>query len=55
MKSSDLDQDVVETAYARWAPIYDANNDAILVERCKVARFGVYTLVCFERGIPSAV
>jgi hypothetical protein len=68
MKSSDLDQNVVETAYARWAPIYDAvrgpvmvkgrhaaNNDSILVERRKVAPFGVYTLVCFERGIPSAV
>jgi hypothetical protein len=52
MKSSDLDQNVVETAYARWA---QANNDAILVERRKVAPFGVYTLVCFECGIPSAV
>jgi phosphatidylethanolamine/phosphatidyl-N-methylethanolamine N-methyltransferase len=67
MKSLDLDQNVVETAYARWAPIYDAvcgpvmvkgrraaNNDAILVERRKVAPFGIYTLVCFERVIPSA-
>src|ERR1700687_5485695 len=24
MKSSDLDRSTVETAYARWAPIYDA-------------------------------
>ena len=67
MKSSDLDQNVVETAYARWAPIYDAVcgpvmvkgrraaiNDAILVERRKVAPFGIYTLVCFERVLPSA-
>jgi len=68
MKSLDLDQNVVETAYARWAPIHDAvcgrpvmvkgrraaNNDATLVERRKVAPFGVYTLVCFERVMPSA-
>ena len=51
MKSSDLGQNVVETAYARWA---QANNDAMLVERRKVAPFGVYAPVCFERGIPSA-
>jgi phosphatidylethanolamine/phosphatidyl-N-methylethanolamine N-methyltransferase len=24
MNTSDLDRSVVETAYARWAPIYDA-------------------------------
>jgi len=67
MKSLDLDQNVVETAYARWAPIHDAvcgpvtvkcrraaSNDATLVERRKVAPFGVYTLVCFERVMPSA-
>ena len=67
MKSLDLDQNVVETAYARWAPIYHAvcgpvmvkgrhaaSNDAILVERRKVAPFGIYTLVCFERVMPSA-
>ena len=51
MKSSDVDQNVVETAYARWGR---ASNDATLVERRKVAPFGVYALVCFEQGIPSA-
>src|SRR6202023_271069 len=30
------------------------NNDAVLVERRKVAPFGIYTLVCFERAVPSA-
>ena len=67
MKSLDLDQNVVETAYARWAPIHDAvcgpvtvkgrrvaSNDATLVERRKVAPFGICTLVCFEHGIPPA-
>jgi hypothetical protein len=51
MKSSDLGQNVVEAAYARRT---QANNDAVLVERRKVAPFG-FTLVCFERGIPWAV
>ena len=67
MKSLDLDQNVVEPAYARWAPIHDAvcgpvmvkgrraaSNDATLVERRKVAPFGIYTLVRFERVMPSA-
>jgi hypothetical protein len=36
-----------------WA---QANNDAILVERRKVAPFGIYTLVSFERCLsPEAV
>jgi hypothetical protein len=30
------------------------NKDANLVERRKVAPFGIYTLVCFERTVPSA-
>jgi len=34
-----------------WA---QASNDAILVERRKVAPFGIYTLVCFERTVPAA-
>ena len=28
MRSSDLEKNVVETAYARWAPIYDLVFDA---------------------------
>jgi phosphatidylethanolamine/phosphatidyl-N-methylethanolamine N-methyltransferase len=34
--------------------IRGGDNDAILVERRKVAPFGIYTLVCFERVVPSA-
>jgi hypothetical protein len=41
MKSSDLDRSTVETAYARWAPIYDAVCGPVMV-------------VCFERAVPSA-
>ena len=91
MSTSDLDRSVVETAYARWAPIYDAvrgpvmvqgrraaaaaarslnlrpefpfarlqawaqaSKDASLVERRKVALFGMYTLVSFERLVSAA-
>jgi phosphatidylethanolamine/phosphatidyl-N-methylethanolamine N-methyltransferase len=67
MKSLDLDRNVVKTADARWAPIHDAvcgpvmvegrraaSNDAILVERRKVAPLGIHTAVCFERVMPSA-
>jgi phosphatidylethanolamine/phosphatidyl-N-methylethanolamine N-methyltransferase len=42
-------------ADATFDCVAQANNDAILVERRKVAPFGVYTLVCFGRGMPSAV
>jgi phosphatidylethanolamine/phosphatidyl-N-methylethanolamine N-methyltransferase len=38
MKSSDLDRTVVEAAYARWAPIYDAVCGPVMVKgRCAVA------------------
>jgi hypothetical protein len=40
--------------FARLQAWAQACNDAILVERRKVAPFGIYTLVCFERAIPSA-
>jgi hypothetical protein len=86
MKTLDLDRNIVEAAYVRWAPIYDAvcgpvmvkgrraaasaaravggrilevgvgariNEDAVLVERRKVAPFGIYTLVCFERRLAA--
>jgi hypothetical protein len=35
-------------------PPRGCSNGAILVERRKVAPFGIYTLVCFERVMPSA-
>lgn len=38
-----------EFPFARLQAWAHANNDAILVERRKVAPFGIYTLVCFER------
>src|SRR6266851_7899887 len=37
MKSSDLDQNVVETAYARWAPIYDAVCGPVMVKGRRAA------------------
>ena len=39
-----------EFPFARLQAWAHANKDAILVERRKVAPFGIYTLVCFERG-----
>ena len=39
-----------EFPFARLQAWARANKDAILVERRKVAPFGIYTLVCFERG-----
>ena len=41
MGTSDLDRSTVETAYARWAPIYDVVCGPVMV------------LVCFER-VPAA-
>ncbi|WP_315831448.1 class I SAM-dependent methyltransferase [Bradyrhizobium prioriisuperbiae] len=38
-----------EFPFARLQAWASANKDAILVERRKVAPFGIYTLVCFER------
>jgi phosphatidylethanolamine/phosphatidyl-N-methylethanolamine N-methyltransferase len=43
-----------EFPFARLQAWAEANNDAVLVERRKVAPFGIYTLVCFERAVPSA-
>jgi len=43
-----------EFQFARLQAWAQACNDAILVERRKVAPFGIYTLVCFERVMPSA-
>src|SRR5476649_1911887 len=37
MITSDLDQDVVETAYARWAPIYDAVCGPVMVQGRRAA------------------
>jgi phosphatidylethanolamine/phosphatidyl-N-methylethanolamine N-methyltransferase len=39
-----------EFPFARLQAWAEANDDAILVERRKVA-FGIYTLVCFERAV----
>ena len=50
-----MDAHQMTFADATFDCVAQANNDAILVERRKVAPFSVYTLVCFERGIPSAV
>jgi ubiquinone/menaquinone biosynthesis C-methylase UbiE len=44
-----------EFPFARLRAWAEANDDAVLVERRKVAPFGIYTLVCFERAVPSAV
>jgi phosphatidylethanolamine/phosphatidyl-N-methylethanolamine N-methyltransferase len=41
-----------EFPFARLQAWAHASNDAILVERRKVAPFGIYTLVCFERTGP---
>jgi phosphatidylethanolamine/phosphatidyl-N-methylethanolamine N-methyltransferase len=38
--TTDLDRSTVETAYARWAPIYDAVRGPVMVS--------------FERVVPSA-
>jgi ubiquinone/menaquinone biosynthesis C-methylase UbiE len=43
-----------EFPFARLKAWADANDDAILVERRKVKPFGIYTLVSFERAVPSA-
>src|SRR3979411_2578546 len=37
MKSLDLDRSVVETAYARWAPIYDAVCGPVMVKGRRAA------------------
>src|SRR3981189_884296 len=37
MKSLDLDRSVVETAYARWAPIYDAGCGPVMVKGRRAA------------------
>jgi phosphatidylethanolamine/phosphatidyl-N-methylethanolamine N-methyltransferase len=39
-----------EFPFARLQAWAAANQDALLVERRKVAPFGIYTLVCFERS-----
>src|SRR6202051_111869 len=41
-----------EFPFARLQDWAHRNKDAILVERRKVAPFGIYTLVCFERAVP---
>lgn len=41
-----------EFPFARLQAWADRSGDAILVERRKLAPFGVYTLVSFERGLP---
>ncbi|QWG16980.1 class I SAM-dependent methyltransferase [Bradyrhizobium sediminis] len=43
-----------EFPFARLQAWAEGNDDAILVERRKVAPFGIYTLVCFERAVSSA-
>jgi len=43
-----------EFPFARLQAWAQANRDANLVERRKVAPFGIYTLVCFERAVPAA-
>jgi len=44
-----------EFPFARLQAWAQSNSDAILVERRKVAPFGIYTLVCFERtAVPLA-
>jgi phosphatidylethanolamine/phosphatidyl-N-methylethanolamine N-methyltransferase len=43
-----------EFPFARLKAWADASDDAILVERRKVRPFGIYTLVSFERAVPSA-
>lgn len=40
-----------EFPFARLQAWAHANNDARLIERRKIAPFGVYTLVCFERTL----
>jgi phosphatidylethanolamine/phosphatidyl-N-methylethanolamine N-methyltransferase len=42
-----------EFPFARLQAWAHANEDAVLVERRKVAPFGVYTLVCFERRLAA--
>ena len=37
MKSADLDRSIVETAYARWAPIYDAVCGPVMVQGRRAA------------------
>jgi ubiquinone/menaquinone biosynthesis C-methylase UbiE len=43
-----------EFPFARLQAWAQSNKDAALVERRKVAPFGIYTLVSFERVVPSA-
>jgi len=42
-----------EFPFARLQAWARSNSNAILVERRKIAPFGVYTLVCFERTVAS--
>jgi SAM-dependent methyltransferase len=44
-----------EFPFARLQAWAEGNDEAILVERRKLAPFGIYTLVCFERAAASAV
>jgi hypothetical protein len=44
-----------EFPFARLAAWADADHGARLVERRKIAPFGVYTLVCFERTTEGAL
>ena len=37
MRSSDLEKTIVETAYARWAPIYDAVCGPVMVKGRRAA------------------
>jgi phosphatidylethanolamine/phosphatidyl-N-methylethanolamine N-methyltransferase len=43
-----------EFPFARLQAWAQAKRDANLMERRKVAPFGLYTLFCFERAVPSA-
>ena len=43
-----------EFPFARLQAWAEANKDANLVERRRVAPLGIYTLVCFERAVPAA-
>jgi ubiquinone/menaquinone biosynthesis C-methylase UbiE len=40
-----------EFPFARLQAWAQSNSDAILIERRKIAPFGIYTLVCFERTV----
>jgi len=44
-----------EFPFARLVAWAEADHGTRLVERCKIAPFGVYTLVCFERTTEAAL